>query len=128
MVSIFHCFITGPWLKDANTRLTSRHYDGVCAVKDIIQFQFLEGKRGTIRNYPLNLKFPSMSQSLQLSNLIDFANSELVSPFPYDDILEQISQLQYSNKRWKSIERSMREYFNNCISMMFLQSVRTKIQ
>ena len=110
MVSIFHCFITDPWLKDASTSLTSRHYDGVCAIKDIIQFQFLEGKRGTIRNYLPHLQFPSMSQSLQLSNLIDFTNSESISPFPHDNIWNKylsfstvISDGKVSKKVWGSI-------------------------
>ena len=79
--TFFIVFLTGPQWKDASTSLTSRHYDErVCAIRDTIQFQFLERKRGKLGNYLPHPKVPSTPPSPQLSNLIYFTNSESVYP------------------------------------------------
>ena len=82
----FIVFITGPQWKDASTSLTSRHYDeGVCAIRDTIQFQFLERKGGKLRNYLPHLKISWKPPSPQLSNLVYFTNSESVYPIARGD-------------------------------------------
>ena len=115
---IFTCkYFKLSWNTTALSQSNCRKFS-CSSIKYIIQFLFLERNRGKLLNYLPHWKFPSTLPSPQLSYSIDLLTAGRYTLFRLATAAE-ISQRQYGNKWCKCVQRSIRNYFNNFINMMF---------